>query len=48
MIKCNVCECSNNDAAADVCKLATIEVTHDKTGADAVATPHYYKNFATK
>ena len=46
-VKCNVCECAHNNGAT-TCELACIEVTHEKTGADAVATPHFCKNYTMK
>lgn len=47
-VKCNVCECSHNDSAMNACKLACVEITHEKTSADAVATPHFCKSYAMK
>lgn len=46
-VKCNVCECAYN-ASNNMCELACIEVTHEKTGADAVATPHFCKSYKQK
>ncbi len=46
-VTCNVCECAHNQAG-DKCSLASINVTHEKTGADAVATPHFCKSYCEK
>lgn len=46
-VKCNVCECVHNEENY-ICNLTTIEVTHEKTGADAVATPHFCKSYTKK
>ncbi|MGL5151566.1 MAG: DUF1540 domain-containing protein [Clostridium sp.] len=46
-VKCNVCECKHNKAS-NMCDLTSIEVTHEKTGADAVATPHFCKSYCQK
>lgn len=46
-VNCNVCECMHNEMG-NKCKLLCIEVTHEKTGADAVATPHFCKSYTMK
>lgn len=47
-VTCNVCECEHNDTTINKCNLACIEVTHEKTGADAVAVPHFCKSYCIK
>lgn len=46
-VKCDVCECVHY---CDCCRcgLSSIEVTHQKTSTDAVATPHFCKSFEKK
>lgn len=44
---CNVCECTHNVSGAK-CDLTKIDVTNEKTGANAVATPHFCKSFQGK
>lgn len=46
-VKCNVCECVHN-VECNKCNLSTIEVTHEKTGEGAVATPHFCKSYQCK
>lgn len=46
-VSCNVSECAHNQAG-DKCSLTSISVTHEKTGADAVATPHFCKSYSMK
>ena len=46
-VKCDVCECVHNVSCCK-CDLGTIEVTHQKTSADAVATPHFCKSYQMK
>lgn len=46
-VKCNVCECAHN-LEHEKCDLAKIEVTHEKTAADAVNTPHFCKSYEKK
>ncbi len=46
-VKCNVCECAHN-TECNKCNLPTIEVTHEKTSADAIANPHFCKSFEQK
>lgn len=46
-VKCNVCECTYN-ANGNICDLPCIEVTHEKTGEDAVVTPHFCKSYKKK
>ncbi len=43
-VMCNVCECCHN---VDDCKcnLATIQVTNEYAGPNAVSTPHFCKDF---
>ncbi len=43
-VVCTVCECVHN-ASCNKCNLQTIEVTNEKTTANAVAIPHFCKNF---
>ncbi|MFI3141352.1 MAG: DUF1540 domain-containing protein [Clostridia bacterium] len=43
-VKCNVCECEYNVNNCGCC-LDTVEITHEKTGADAIATPHFCKSY---
>ena len=42
-VKCNVCDLLNKDATEYF-----IEITHEKTGDDVVATPHFCKSFCKK
>ncbi len=46
-VKCDVCECLHNEGC-NRCTLSTIEVTHEQTSANAVATPHFCKSFTQK
>lgn len=46
-VKCDVCECIHN-AECNQCTLDTIEVTHQKTGPDSIATPHFCKSFTKR
>ena len=46
-VKCNVCECKHNDCGCNCC-LGCIEISHENTGADAVATPHFCKSYEKK
>ena len=46
-VKCTVCECTHNDCQEN-CMLSSIEISHEKTGADAISTPHYCKSFCKK
>lgn len=46
-VKCNVRECIHHESDCK-CRLDTIEVTHEKTGANAVATPHFCKSYEEK
>lgn len=46
-VKCNVCECVHN-TECNKCNLPTIEVTNEKTGANAVAVPHFCKSYECK
>lgn len=46
-VKCTVCECQHY-VECDKCSLEKIEVTHEKTGADSVATPHFCKSYKKK
>lgn len=46
-VKCTVCECTHNDCQEN-CMLNSIEITHEKTGADAIMTPHYCKSFCKR
>lgn len=47
-IKCNVCECVHNNTSENVCKLSSIEVTHEKTGPNSIPVPHYCKTYTNK
>ncbi len=46
-VTCDVCECCHN---VDSCKcdLATIQVTHQYAGANAIDVPHFCKNYEAK
>lgn len=46
-VKCDVSECTHNDCEMTCC-LDAIEITHEKTGADVIATPHFCKSFCKK
>ncbi len=46
-VKCNVCECMYNGGCND-CTLQTIEITHEKTGANAMGHPHFCKSYQQK
>lgn len=46
-VACNVCECKHNEESCK-CNLSKIQITHEKTGADAIATPHFCKSFEKK
>lgn len=46
-VSCNVRECTHNIAGTK-CNLAQIQVTNEKTGPNAVATPHFCKSFDGK
>lgn len=46
-VNCNVCECTHNVSGAK-CNLSKIDVVNDKTGANAIATPHFCKSFDKK
>ena len=46
-VNCNVRECVHNIAGAK-CNLEKIDVTNEKTGSNAVATPHFCKSFNGK
>lgn len=46
-VACNVTECMHNVSSCK-CDLSKIEVTHEKTAADAVATPHFCKSYEQK
>ncbi|MBO5926563.1 MAG: DUF1540 domain-containing protein [Clostridia bacterium] len=46
-VKCTVCECTHNDMCNN-CTLNAIEISHEKTGADAISTPHYCKSFCKR
>lgn len=47
-VKCNVCECVHNACNENGCNLSCIEITHEKTGDDVVATPHFCKSYCKK
>ena len=44
---CNVCECTHN-TECNKCDLSQIEVTHEKTGENAIAVPHFCKSYEKK
>lgn len=46
-VKCDVNECVHNVESCK-CNLPTIEVTHMKTGANAIDTPHFCKSYSKK
>ncbi|MBQ5754787.1 MAG: DUF1540 domain-containing protein [Oscillospiraceae bacterium] len=46
-VKCDVQECVHNIACRK-CDLSTIEVTNQKTGANAVSVPHFCKSYQGK
>ena len=46
-VVCNVNECIHHEQQ-DKCKLQTIEVTHQKTSADAISIPHFCKSYQEK
>lgn len=46
-VKCNVCECMYH-SEGNKCRLDTIEVSHEKVGADPIAIPHFCKSYEKK
>ncbi len=44
---CNVSQCCHYKQD-DKCQLAKIHITNEKTSADAIATPHFCKNYEQK
>lgn len=44
---CNVCECVHY-SDSNKCKLEKVDITHQKTGDDVVATPHFCKSYEEK
>ncbi len=46
-VKCTVSECEYH-CGCDKCNLEKIEVTHEKTSADSMATPHFCKSYRKK
>lgn len=46
-VNCNVYECTHN-VSGTKCDLTKIDVVNDKTGANAIATPHFCKSFENK
>lgn len=46
-VNCNVRECMHNISGVK-CDLTKIEVTNEKTGPNAIATPHFCKSFEDK
>lgn len=46
-VKCSVNECEYHQGC-DKCTLAKIEVTHEKTGSDSMAIPHFCKSYRKK
>lgn len=46
-VTCSVNECEYH-VECDKCKLDKIEVTHEKTGADSIAIPHFCKSYKKK
>ena len=47
LVKCNVCECAHN-GGCNCCTLERIEITHEKTGENAISVPHFCKSFKQK
>lgn len=46
-VKCSVNECEYHEGC-DKCKLDKIEVSHEKTGPDSIAIPHFCKSYKHK
>ena len=46
-VKCDVTECLYN-CCQNKCSLEKIEVTHMKTSADSMSTPHFCKSYEKK
>ena len=46
-VKCSVSECQYH-VDCDKCSLDKIEVSHEKTSADAIAIPHFCKSYSKK
>ncbi len=46
-VKCSVNECEYH-VDCDKCSLNKIEVSHEKTSADAIAIPHFCKSYQKK
>ena len=46
-VKCSVTECQNH-VDCEGCSLEKIEVSHEKTSADAFAIPHFCKSYQKK
>lgn len=46
-VLCNVCDCMHH-CAGNKCCLETIEVSNEKTSAQAVANPHFCKSYDKK
>lgn len=46
-VMCDVCECCHN-VEGEKCDLQKIEVTHETSAANAVASPHFCKSFEQK
>ena len=46
-VSCNVCECVHN-ISENKCDLQQIQITHEKTGADVLAIPHFCKSYMKK
>ncbi len=44
---CSVNECTYH-SGTDKCTLPKIEITHQKTNTNGLATPHYCKNYTQK
>ncbi len=46
-VLCNVCECMYH-SEGNKCRLDKIEVSHEKTGPDSIAIPHFCKSYEKK
>ncbi len=46
-VNCNVSECMHY-CCNDKCSLAKIQITHEKSSGDVVATPHFCKSYQCK
>ena len=46
-VSCNVCECIHH-CGTSCCDLAQIQITHEKTSANSMDTPHFCKSYCQK